>query len=182
MNDNLNVNDDETLDVKWGDPALIKDDGFEVGGEQSSDGYGFYIHPEGTDEEDIYYVCCPLCGDNGSIYGGNRFGTQACCYFHINDKNISLEVERWVTDHLLAGESIEEVHAKLTALRTHPPLRSYVERINAILRHERTAADYKKYLVQGDRTGSDPEADSEKATDAAALGSALNVRPRFNAF
>ena len=93
----------------------------------------FYIYPR---VQDIIYATCPLCGSDGSIYGGNRWYTQACCYFHVHDTNINLEVEQLVIEHLLAGESIDEVHARLTALRKNSTLRDYVERISAILSAE----------------------------------------------
>jgi hypothetical protein len=138
----------------FGDPELAgRKDGIFVG--------EFYVYP---DTEDVIYNWCPLCDCDNGIYGGNRWYTQACCYFIIPDEDISLEVERWVTEHLLAGEDIDEVHTQLTALRTHPPLRSYVERINAILNDERTSAAYKKYLAQeNDHIRSDPDWEHERA-------------------
>jgi hypothetical protein len=121
----------------------------------------FYIYPV---DEDVIYTTCPLCGCDSGIYGGNRWYTQACCYFHVRDKNISLEVERWVTEHLLSGESIDEAHAKLTALRGTTTLHSYVERIDALLNDARTADAYKFYL---ERTGTMDEWVHEQAADAA---------------
>jgi hypothetical protein len=116
----------------------------------------FYVHPV---DDDMIYVDCPLCGSHSCIYGGNRFYTQACCYFDRDmgrkpeeRENISLQAERWTTEQLLAGESIDEVHAKLTALRSGrtPTRRDYVERIHAILNDTRTADAYKHYLESGD--------------------------------
>jgi hypothetical protein len=133
----------------------------------------FYIYPE---DAEVIYTTCPLCGCDSGIYGGNRFYTQACCYFHLDMgkepeewNNISLRVERWTTEHLLAGEGVDEVHAKLTALRSGNTRRDYVERINAILHDERTAASYRKYLETGDdgSEGSGDDAAHEKAADAA---------------
>ncbi len=139
-------------DVTFGDPALVggldvTGAGIRVAGEIRE----FYVHPV---DDDMIYLNCPLCGSHSCIYGGNRFYTQACCYFDHDIKNpgsdTSLEVERWTTEHLDAGESIDEVHAQLTGLRTNPPLRDYVDRINAILHDTRTADAYGHYLKTGD--------------------------------
>lgn len=142
--------DSDVKDVQFNDPKLVggldvTGGGILVAGETRE----FYVHPV---DDDMIYVDCPLCGSHSCIYGGNRFYTQACCYWGSEDKgeNISLQVERWTTEHLLAGQNMDEVHAKLTALRTHPPLRDYVERISAILNDPRTADPYKKYLETGD--------------------------------
>jgi hypothetical protein len=99
------------LEVKWGDPQIARD-GIYAG--------EFYIHPRG---EEVIYIDCPLCSDDGCTYAGNRWYTQACCYFDIHEKDVSLEVERWVAGQLTDGKSIGEVHAELTSLRRldHPP-------------------------------------------------------------
>lgn len=150
----LNDDDSDVTEVEWGDRNLYNER--PVG--------DFYICPE---DEDAIYTYCPLCGCNSGIYGGNRWYTDACCYFHVKDKDISLEVERWTAEHLLAGECIDEVHAKLSALRRHPTMRSYVELINAILNDARTATDYKKYLELGyTDTGSKTESQHELAARA----------------
>ena len=107
----------------------------------------FYIYPE---DEDVIYIDCPLCGRHYSgSYGGARWYTKACCY---SDPNAGLELERWVAEQLLAGVSIDEVHAELTRVRAAAILtrRDYVERISAILNDPRTADSYKKYLETGD--------------------------------
>jgi hypothetical protein len=136
-------------DVTFGDPKLAGGLNERGGGVQvAGDTREFLVQ---SVDEDVIYTSCPLCGCDSGIYGGNRWYTQACCYFHVQDKDISLEVERWTTEHLLAGESIDEVHAKLKALRGKvPPLREYVERIDAILHDTRTADAYKKYLKTDD--------------------------------
>ena len=121
----------KTDDVEFGDPKLCAKGGIRVG--------GFYVYPE---DDDVTYIgYCPLCGDDGSIYGGNRWYTQACCY----GQHCSLMIERFVTEHVLAGESIDEVHAQLKSNATFAR-RDYVERISAILGDPRTAPAYKKYL------------------------------------
>jgi hypothetical protein len=131
-------------DVKWGDS--------EVAGEIILAG-GFIVYPAG---EDVIYLYCPLCGsDRDGGYYGNRFGTAACCH---TDKGTGLLLERWVAKLLIGLQGVDEVHSRLTAAtkstldspsfdRTPPPLRGYVERISALLLDERTAADYRIYLV-----------------------------------
>src|SRR5665213_718852 len=144
-------------DVTFGDPKLAGGLNERGGGVQvAGDTREFLVH---SVDEDMIYLECPLCGSHSCIYGGNRFYTQACCYFHVDmgrepeeRENISVQVERWTTEHLLAGESIDEVHVKLTAERSGriPTRRDYVERIYAILHDERTADAYKHYLETGD--------------------------------
>ncbi len=158
-------------DVEFGVPKVANGLNERGGGVHVAGGTReFLVHRVG---HDMIYVDGPLFGSHGCIYGGNRFYTEACCYWGSEDKgeNISLQVERWTTEHLLAGESIDEVHAKLTALRTHPPRRDYVERICAILHDERTAAAYRKYLETGDDGSTEEDAEHEKAADAAEDGS-----------
>jgi hypothetical protein len=139
--------DNDVQDVEFGDPKLMMlERELVVGLGMGDDGEGYCIASlDEMEENDYLLICvrCPLCGDDGSIYGNNRWWTQACCYLH-NDAG--KEVERWIVVHLSAGESVDEVHAKLTEHRTCPTLRTYVERIYCILHDDRTAADYKKYL------------------------------------
>ena len=158
---------DDVKDVKWGDS--------EVAGEIILTG-GYIVYPAG---EDVVYLRCPLCGSTDeSGYAGNRFGTRACCYPDRRDGDISLEVERWVTKLLLAGESVDAVHSRLTEARSSrldsPSFdrtvtqRSYVERISALLLDARTADAYKFYL---ERTGTMDEWVHEQAADAAGSNS-----------
>jgi hypothetical protein len=146
------TDDSDVEDVEFNDPKVARGliergSGVLVDGETRD----FYIYPV---DEDVIYTSCPLCGDTHSIYCGNRFYTRACCYLDAKYKseNIGLQVERWTTEHLLARESVDEVHAKLTGLRGGRTLtrRDYVERINAILNDPRTTDSYKKYLETGD--------------------------------
>ena len=149
--------DDGVKSVEFGDPEIARGlnergGGVYVAGENRE----FYVHPV---DDEMIYLDCPLCGCDSGIYGGNRFYTQACCYFHLDigrepedQENISLQVERWTAEHLLAGGSIDEVHVKLTGMRSGrcPTRRDYVERIYAILHDERTVSAYRKYLETGD--------------------------------
>lgn len=155
------LDDDDVMSVEFGDEALYG--GIFVGSSADpEEPRGFYIHAE---DEDVIYTRCPLCGDDGTIYGGNRWYTQACCYFGSLKEDISLEVERWTAKQLLAGESIDHVHAQLSALRTHPAVLSYVERISSILNDDRAAVAYTKYLSTGARRY-DWEIDHERAAIA----------------
>jgi hypothetical protein len=64
-----------------------------------------------------------------------------------------LEVEQLVIEHLLAGESIDEVHARLTALRKNSTLRDYVERISAILSAELSPKNSGQMPIRATRDG-----------------------------
>lgn len=139
-------------EVQFGDPALLSElDAAGGAALIAGEAREFYVH---SVEDEVIYLECPLCGGGGSIYGGNRFYTQACCYLTSEREhgNVSLEVERWTAEHLLAGESIDEVHTTLTGLRSRrtPPRRDYVERIHAILHDARSAGAYKHYLETSD--------------------------------
>jgi hypothetical protein len=144
--------DDDILDMSFGDRGLFAKLGVAGGAALvAGETREFYVH---RIDDDMIYLECPLCGNDGSIYGGNRFYTQACCYFgrSAESGNISLEVERWTAQHLLAGESIDQVYTALTGLRSGriPTRRDYVERIYAILHDPRTADLYERYLATGD--------------------------------
>lgn len=168
VEDEKQVEIDNSDDATFGDPKAARVLNERAGGVLiAGETRDFYIYPE---DEDVIYTSCSLCGDTHSIYGGNRFYTQACCYFHVDmgrepeeRENISLQVERWTTEHLLAGESIDEVHVNLAALRGGriPTRRDYVERISAILNNRLTADSYKKYLETGN-DGSTGRAQQER--------------------
>ena len=158
----MNNETDDVKDVQFDDMRVAGE--IRVG--------AFLVYPAGAD---VTYLRCPLCGsDNDGGYSGNPWGTKSRCYlrpFNLETdmgKDVSLEVERWTTEHLLAGEGVDEVHAKLTAHRGTTTLHSYVERIDALLNDARTADAYKFYL---ERTGTMDEWVHEQAADAAGSNS-----------
>jgi hypothetical protein len=162
-------------DVKWGDS--------EVAGEIILAG-GFIVYPE-----PFVYLGCPMCGlmDNNG-FSGSRWGTTMCCYA---DEIDGISLERWVVKLLVSQshththtQSVDEVYSRLIEVRkpvdwgyldtpNHmPTLRSYVERIDALLSDARTAADYQEYLIFADHIPHTDESDAahEQAADAAAKG------------
>lgn len=164
---------DGVREVQFGDAKMIAEQEAAAGAALiAGETRTFWVHPVG---EDVIYLDCPLCGSDGVTGGGNRFYTQACCYLEAERGPLSLAVERWTAEHLLAGKSIDQVHAALTALRTNPTRRDYVERIHAILHDPRTAEKYKQYLEAGDDGASSvttEETAHENAANAAELSAA----------
>lgn len=103
-------------DVEFGDAELMK----WVPGEPKTD----------TEEHSLIMTHCPVCGEDGCIYGGNLWGTTPCCYSY--DENLRLEylIAMWILD----GCSKDEVARKLIALNIPPDFRrEYIDRIAKLL-------------------------------------------------
>ena len=121
-------------------------------------------------------------------FSGSRWGTTMCCYA---DEIDGISLERWVVKLLVSQshththtQSVDEVYSRLIEVRkpvdwgyldtpNHmPTLRSYVERIDALLSDARTAADYQEYLIFADQIPHTDESDAahDQAADAAAKG------------
>ena len=158
----------ENDDVKWNES--------DAAGEIILAG-GFIIFPEPA-----VALRCPLCGsmDDGG-YPGNRWGTTVCCF---GDDANGHSWECWTARQLMKGGRVDEVYSRLIEVRkpvdwgyldtpNHmPTLRSYVERIDALLSDARTAADYQEYLIFADQIPHTDESDAahDQAADAAAKG------------
>jgi len=125
MNNKDNLREEyPAREVEFGDPTIMN------------------WQPGEDDEEGMIYCRCPLCGSRGAIYGGNTWGTSACCY---NDSR----VERLVAGRLMEGDSQEEV-CKLLTLVGVKFLPEYIAEIHALLNPGKyrpaTCMKYREYL------------------------------------
>jgi hypothetical protein len=144
------IEPDTSDDCGWGDHRII--------GEVWIPGEYYDLEDAMGVETRTIYCHCPLCGDDGSIYGGNLWGTSVCCWGF--DREIERGFQRVIAEHIKAGQRVDEVYEHISGLLGRESRRvkvgtvgEYVEWIRDLVIPgrwpERVYPRYQKYLEDG---------------------------------
>lgn len=133
-------------DIDFGNPELMK----WVPGEPWDD----------YQEHSLVMARCPLCGDDGCIYGGNLWGTSPCCYGN-DDNGEDLRLEHLIATLLLSGHTRNEIADELISLQIRPDFRrDYIDRIAMLLTGHWGMSVSKKYKAYIDSIAPQPQRDA----------------------